>query len=59
MKHKDTTVSVTLREVGSVGVVLATVLSWTTNASVAWAIGHASLGWIYVIYWLFVYGAWR
>ena len=32
------------------GAVLAVLLSWTANASVVWAIMHACLGWVYVIY---------
>lgn len=34
-----------------IGCVLAIVLSYTTNASVGWAILHGICGWFYVIYW--------
>ncbi len=34
-----------------VGVVLAIILSWTTNHSILWAILHGLCGWLYVIYW--------
>ena len=34
------------------GAVLAALLSWTANASIVWAVMHAVLGWIYVIYWV-------
>lgn len=33
------------------GMVLAVVLSWTTNHSIAWAILHGFCSWFYVIYW--------
>ena len=35
---------------GMIGIVLAVLISWTLNHSVLWAIFHACLGWIYVIY---------
>lgn len=34
------------------GSVLAVVASWSRNKSVLWAILHAFLGWIYVIYYV-------
>jgi len=44
--------------IGSLGFgsVLAMVISFTTWHSVLWAIFHGILGWIYVIYYLIVYG---
>jgi len=33
------------------GTVIAVVLSWTTNHSIAWCIIHGFFGWFYVIYW--------
>ena len=33
-----------------VGSIIAIVASWSRNQSVLWAILHAFLGWIYVIY---------
>ena len=32
------------------GSILAVVMSWTRNKSILWAIIHACLGWIYVVY---------
>lgn len=37
----------------SLGTILAIVLSWSRNSSIFWAIVHAFLGWIYVIYFAF------
>lgn len=34
----------------SIGAVIAIVASWSRNKSILWAIIHAFLGWIYVIY---------
>lgn len=39
-----------------IGCVLAILLSWTVNHSVLWCIVHALCGWLYVIYYLIVYG---
>lgn len=36
------------------GSILATVISWSLYKSIAWAILHGVLGWIYVIYYYFV-----
>ncbi len=36
--------------IGTVGISLAAILSWSRNASIAWAIFHALCGWIYVIF---------
>lgn len=30
-------------------------LSYTVSKSIAWAILHFLLGWLYVVYWFFVY----
>ena len=35
------------------GSILAIVLSWSRNSSILWAILHAILGWLYVIYFVF------
>lgn len=35
------------------GSILAIVLSWSRNSSILWAIIHAILGWLYVIYFVF------
>lgn len=40
----------------TIGMILAIVLSWTTNHSILLCILHAFLSWIYVIYWAFAYG---
>jgi hypothetical protein len=41
---------------GSIGAVLAALLSWKVNHSILWALVHACLSWIYVIYHWLVYG---
>lgn len=41
---------------GSVGAVLAALLSWTTNHSLLWALIHGCLSWFYVIYHWLTYG---
>ena len=35
-----------------IGVVLAVILSWTTNHSILWAIIHGFCSWLYVLYWV-------
>ena len=42
---------------GSIGAVLAALLSWNVNHSIFWALGHAFLSWIYVIYHWLKYGS--
>jgi len=41
---------------GSIGAVLAAILSWNVNHSIWWALLHAFLSWFYVIYHWFTYG---
>jgi len=41
---------------GSIGAVLAAILSWQTNHSLLWALIHAACSWFYVIYHWFVHG---
>jgi hypothetical protein len=41
---------------GSVGAVLAALLSWNVNHSVWWALFHAFLSWFYVVYHWLTYG---
>jgi len=41
---------------GSIGAVLAALLSWQVNHSVLWALLHAFFSWFYVIYHFFTYG---
>ena len=36
------------------GTVIAVVISWSRNKSILWAIIHGILGWLYVIYAIFV-----
>ena len=38
-----------------IGSIIAIVISWGINHSVLWAIFHAFLGWIYVIYYMIAY----
>ncbi len=39
----------------SFGAALAMIISYSTWASIPWAIFHGLLGWIYVIYFIIVY----
>ena len=41
---------------GSVGAVVAVLLSWQVNGSFLWALIHGCLSWFYVIYHLLRYG---
>ena len=41
---------------GSIGAVLAAILSWNVNSSFVWALIHAFFSWFYVIYHWFKYG---
>ena len=41
---------------GSIGAVLAAILSWNVNASIVWALIHAFFSWFYVLYHWFKYG---
>jgi uncharacterized membrane protein YeaQ/YmgE (transglycosylase-associated protein family) len=41
---------------GSVGAVLAALLSWKVNHSMLWVLIHAFLSWVYVIYHWLRYG---
>jgi hypothetical protein len=41
---------------GSIGAVLAALLSWKVNHSILWALIHAFLSWFYVIYHWLKYG---
>lgn len=40
----------------SFGCVLAMVISYVNWHSIIWAIFHGLLGWLYVIYYIFMYG---
>ncbi len=42
---------------GSIGAVLAAILSWQVNHSVLWALIHAFFSWFYVIYHWIKYGS--
>ncbi len=41
---------------GSIGAVLAALLSWRVNHSVFWALVHAFFSWFYVVYHWIRYG---
>lgn len=41
---------------GSVGAVIAAILSWGVNHSLVWALVHAFFSWFYVIFHWFKYG---
>jgi hypothetical protein len=41
---------------GSIGAVIAALLSWSHHHSLFWALIHAFLSWIYVIYHWLKYG---
>ena len=43
-----------LKDYGTLGGVLAVVISWSINQSILWAILHGSLGWLYVLYYVIV-----
>lgn len=43
---------------GSIGAVLAAILSWQTNHSLLWALVHAFFSWFYVLYHWLTYGRW-
>lgn len=43
----------------SLGGVVALLLSLKTWGFTWWAVLHALLGWVYVIYWLLFYSFWR
>lgn len=53
--NKTTIVKQTVKTGISFGTALAMVISYTTWHSVGWAIFHGILGWVYVIYFLFVH----
>ena len=42
---------------GSIGAVLAALLSWNVNHSIVWALAHAFLSWFYVIFHWFKFGS--
>jgi len=37
------------------GTLIAVILSWGANHSIFWLIVHGFLGWLYVLYYLFVH----
>jgi hypothetical protein len=39
-----------------IGGLIAGLVSWSTHHSIGWLIVHVVLGWLYVIYWILVYG---
>jgi hypothetical protein len=39
-----------------IGTILAVIVSYTANKSILWAIIHGFFGWLYIIYYLIVYG---
>lgn len=39
-------------DMGCVGFVVAFILSWIANKSIAWSIVHGLCAWYYVIYWI-------
>ena len=39
-----------------IGSIIAAIISWTAWRSIPWAILHAMLGWVYVVYYFFKYG---
>jgi hypothetical protein len=43
---------------GSIGAVLAAILSWQTNHSLLWALVHAFFSWFYVLYHWLTHGKW-
>lgn len=53
--NRTTIVQKTVKTGISFGSALAMVISFVSWKSVGWAIFHGILGWIYVIYYVFVY----
>ena len=43
------------RIVGTLGTILAMIVSWSVNKSILWCILHGVFGWIYVIYYAIMY----
>jgi hypothetical protein len=54
MSDNSSSVSVGGGGIG-LGSILAVILSWTTNHSIAWCILHFFCSWFYVIYWAIVH----
>ena len=50
LAHERETVSTVVETGVGLGSVIAVVTSWSRNQSVAWAIIHGILSWLYVIY---------
>lgn len=44
-----------VEELGTIGMILAAVISWSLNHSFWWMLLHAVLGWFYVLYWAIMY----
>lgn len=44
---------------GTLGMIIAVVLSWTTWHHIGWTILHGFLSWFYVIYWWYYYSGGR
>jgi hypothetical protein len=40
---------------GTIGIVIAVILSWQTWHSILWATVHGLLSWFYVVYWWIYY----
>ncbi len=52
----DKSTNIQTSTIGWIGSALAVALSYVTNHSFWWAVLHFFLGWVYVIYNIFVYG---
>lgn len=53
---EDKNITVHLQIGDWIGTIIAIFLSWTKWHSIGWAILHGLLSWIYVIYYLIIYG---
>lgn len=53
--NRNSVVKKTVKSGISFGTCLAMIISYTAWKSIFWAIIHGSLGWIYVIYYIFKY----
>ena len=47
---RKSTIEVVAGDVGSLGCILAVVLSWHANHSILWAMAHFLCSWFYVVY---------
>ncbi len=54
-RQNNVVIKETVKKGVSFGSVLAMIISYTAWQSIPWAIFHGLLGWLYVIYYIFMY----